>query len=313
MVYYHRGGDSMLEVITGNDLYSVWGSYILDKLTTADINFHFTKGLKLEDLRELAIGENTYGVVLLGKSLQESQVETINEIMQEITDQPFTKGYHFANWGETLGIDVSVVDNEINFVSKLVEEITLNPDFIKFKDEGSQKFAEDIAEALQSHHKYDGGAVGKRLMLLAELYGEDLLFRNYESIEDIGTIEGLTVQRLEKNMKTYTQKKVDEANLQVLDSGVIVVSLFAEKHVNELGKLFIDSLSANGSKVVVLIGKQTRGDDIYHIRTSLGVSASDVAYALNKGKGKERAATVFLPKGNQAIYNTIYTVLKAKI
>ena len=301
----------MLKILTGTDIYSIWGTYIIVNLTETDTEVEFVRKMDVGLVSEAVSGENTYGVVLMGQPIQENQVEAVEQALRETTEIPFTKAYHFANWGETLNIDVSIVDEEINFVSKLVENIETRDSFIKFKDKESAVFARQIAEGLQSHHVYDGGVIGKNLMLLSELYGEHLLEQRYDNLEQMGDKEELVLKSLNKNMKEYVQRKVEEANIQVLDSGVVVVSLFAEKHINELGRFFINSLSANGNRVIVMIGRQTRGDDMYRIRTSEGVSASQVAHKLNKGKGKERAATVFLPKGNEPVYNTIIRALNS--
>lgn len=299
----------MLEVIADTNIYGLWGAYILDKLTDTKFSIKFEKGVNIKSLEDSANSEDSLGVVLL-KPIQESQVESVEAVLQEF-DTPFTSAYHFANWGEEISIDVSVVDVEVNLVTKLVETVDAGDAFIKFIDEDAANFAREISKGLQSHHLYDGGVLGKNLMLLSEFYKEDLLNNSYNSIEDMGDKEEKVLKRLNNNMKEYVGRKVGEANLQVLNSGVIVVSLLAERYVNELGRTFIESLTANGSRVVVLIGQQTKGDDLYRIRTSEGVSASQVAHELNRGKGKERAATVFLPKGNTPIYNTIIRTLNS--
>lgn len=301
----------MLEVIASNDLYSLWGAYILEKLVKKEVSIKFSQGINVEEIQEVADKENSYGVILLGKPIQENQVEAVEQALQGTVETPFTKAYHLANWGENLNVDLSIVDEELNFVTKLVENIETGDSFLEFKDVESARFAREIADGLQSHHKYDGGVSGKNLMLIAELYGENLLERDYLSLENMGDVEGIVLKSLQDNMKYYANKKIEEANIQVTDSGTIVVSLFAEKHVNEIGRAFIKSLTANGSEAVVLIGKQTKRDDIYHIRTSEGISAREVALKLNRGKGKERAATVFLPKGNTPIYNTIIRTLNS--
>lgn len=302
----------MIKVYTSTDIYGVWGSFILNNLTEGDYEFNFNKGLDFNKLKEdIDEDADSYCVVLLGKPIKENQVALVENALSEVRNLPFTMTYHLANWGDKIDVDVSTVDTKVNYTSKLIEEISKGTGFIKFKNKASEEFAKRIGEGLQSHHKYDGGLLGKNLMLLAELYQKDLINKSYIKIEDIGTLEEDVLTSLRRNMSNYVSRKVEEADIQVLDSGVIVVSLFAEQHINELGKVIIDSLSRNGSKVVVLIGKQTRGDDLFRIRTSEGVSASGVAHTLNRGKGKERAATVFLPKGNQPVYNTIVRTLNS--
>lgn len=301
----------MYEVYSGTDIYGVWGAFILDKLTDKEYEFNFNYGLDFETIEEDIDKGKSEGVILLGKPVSDNQIQRVEKYLEEINNLPFTMNYHFANWGETIGVDTSVVDEELNYTSVLVREISKGEGFIKFKDNESEDFAKLIAEGLQSHHKYDGGLAGKNLMLLANLYGSNLLKKDYSSIEDIGDTEEEVLTSLRSNMKEYVNRKIEEADIKVLDSELIVVSLFAEQHINELGEVFIKSLSRTGSKVVVLMGKQTRGDDLYRIRTSEGVSANEVANTLNGGSGKERAATVFLPRGNQPVYNTIVRTLNS--
>lgn len=301
----------MYDVIAGRDIYSYWGAFILNNLTSQEYNFKFSNRLDIEIIEDSVVEGESSGVILLGVPVAKNQMESLNSVMEPMVDLPFISNYHFANWGETVPLLTSIVDEDTNFVTMLVKEVAEGKELIKFKDEESEKYAKAISEGLQSHHKYDGGLLGKNLMLLAELYGEELRNKKYSSVVDMGDTEEGVLLSLQRNMKEYVYRKIEEVFMHELDSGVIVVTLFAEQHINELGRVLINSLAVNGRKVIVMIGRQTRGDDMYRIRTSEGVSAVEVARKLNNGKGKERAATVFLPKGNQAVYNTIITALNS--
>lgn len=301
----------MIDVITGRDINSVWGSFILNNLTDGEYSFTNDWGIDLKTIEASVAGGTSYGVILLGKPIEENQVASLDNTLESMASMPFNIVGHFANWGETLSIPISEVDEKVNYVTKLVDIIGSGQEIVKFKDEPSKEFAKGIAEGLQSHQQYDGGMLGKSLMLLAELYQVDIINKDYKSIEDIGNTEEVVLRSLRRNMKDYVNRKIEEADMQITNKGTIVVSLFADRYDNELGQLFIKSLAKDGRKVIILMGKQTRGDDIYHIRTSEGISAKEVAQTLNNGQGKDRAATVFLPKGNQSVYNTINTTLNS--
>lgn len=300
----------MIYVISSKNLYGLWGSFILNNLTTEEYRFEFTNKVNPNNID---FRDNDMGIILLGIPLQENQVKSFQSNISNLTDIPFVTAQHYANWGEGLNNLDSYIDTERNFTQLLHETINNGEEIIKYRDKESATLGKQITDALQSHHEYDGKKMGKDLMLLADYYGERLVDKNYKNFNDLYSKERETLAILNTQMKSYIDKKISQADIQELADRTAVVSLHAERYVNELGRVFINSLTNSYDKVIVMVGKNTKGDDMYHIRTSEGVSATEVAQDLNNGGGKERAATVFLPKGNQYVYNTIITTLNRSL
>lgn len=305
----------MINILTTGDVFSYWGAYIIQNLTDTEIKLNNIPKINIKELREMVSDEEHSGIILLGVPVEENQVRIVDDTLEPLTGFPFITCEHYANWGSKLVNTQSYVDQEQNYLVGLVNNIVAGNTIYKFADKEAEELALDIVDSLQSYHTFEANTRkerGDQLILLSDFYKEGLVGHgNYSNIEGLLDANQGVINRLKINRTDYINRKLEQAVISRLDTGTLVVTLNAERHINEIGESFINGLGKGADEVIVLIGHTTRGDDLYHIRTSEGVNAGEVARTLNYGDGKEHVATVFLSKANQPIYNTIYKVLNS--
>lgn len=222
---------------------------------------------------------------------------------------------HAATYGE-------VMDFEGDIISKVYEKNNPLIDLPKFArerevanniygiSEGDMVDAMDIALSIDAYHRYDTGSKyfekGLELILLMEVFGTD--------IEEV-TNKTLSIARLMKHrMEEYVVKAIETAQVRGISGNgknMAVVVLYAERYVNEIAHKVIDYyLNQNGLPVIVMVGRHTSGSRVFSIRTSEGVSAADVSRILgDKARGKERAATLYLPSEDSKLTDSISNYL----
>ena len=115
-------------------------------------------------------------------------------------------------------------------------------------------------------------------------------------------------------MEAYIGKKEAQTKTSTVTYGgkyYNVAFVYAEEFQNELAHhLLKDFQSRKFDHLVVLVGSHTQSNDRLAVRTTADVDASLIAKAINGGKGKPQAASVFLSDTPSANFNIIIQQLE---
>lgn len=294
-------------VILSKNYTGYWGAVVMNHYDFDHLEdtFVYVSGFKevseIEDLREYD------EVWIVGVPYYNSYEWVIKERI--CLDAPVR---HFASYGDTFSrgnrknitwSQVSEVETPlISLVEALDEHKEENQRV--FPDEKGRNWVDLILENINRYHTYSPEHVSGlpwEMVLLSEHFREGLssIYDEWKSLKDnLVSMSDIRV-RLRENANEYIFRKVDSCRIKEVsyaDKRLFVFMLYAENHVNEISHQLLNSVAEYGVPTAVLVGKHTRGGDLFSIRTSEGVSAAGIADVLSgKRSGKDRVGSVFLP------------------
>lgn len=259
-------------------------------------------------------------IILFNIPYQVNQHSAVVERLSERAN-PFSLLIHVCTFGETIQMPyvesiVTEVDSPLLKLFNYLEQLQLS-------DFGKQValFERPTATVLEfvliadDYHRQDFSI--KRALHPLQL--QDLTYHwrdwthsfigTHSPVEVKNTYQD-TLTLLEDARVTYVRERIRLAQTQMVKD-IFVVLVYAETHQNEIGHWLIEnSLSAGVQKIVVLIGRMTRGDHIFTVYTK-GLHAGDLAKHLNGGGGKEEIASVFLGNPSKALLQGVASVLES--
>lgn len=251
-------------------------------------------------------------IIFLGYPYDIRYQEVIDDNLGTIIN-PFTKVYHFCSYGDEFK-EGNVV-SKVNEVESPVYELVgmLKP--LATAEQSRLALADEWTALGDDYHRFDFSV--KRQMSAMD-FRELTRNLNEYMYEILGT---KTVAGVAREFQTFIQAfnvmKEDriKTNLRTisvqLEGDILVAIGYEEEYINELAHRFIDNALKQGFKhVVVLLGRKTRGDDIFSVRTTEGLHAGELAKYLNNGDGKERVASVFLGNARAHTHEVIYTMIR---
>lgn len=254
-------------------------------------------------------------LIVAGFPFYESQRTALDEALQAMNN-PFSQFYHLATFGDTYsneGAFHSYVDTTVSPVgnfSKVVKELE---NFLKFNDVIRHLLLSDmesIIEATDAYNRYEVTDTILDWVSLVETYREQLYARYGvgTDLEEILDKDKTLVKALREKKDDYIKRTLGRTSAQVIN-GTVVCFTYAEEYVNEVAHKLIEFYqSYNYTKVAVFVGRHTKGDDMFSIRTS-GIDAGELAYKVNRGRGKPTTATVFLGNSGQSTFNALLNTL----
>ena len=254
-------------------------------------------------------------LIVAGFPFYESQRTTLDEALQTMNN-PFSQFYHLATFGDTYsneGNFHSYVDTTISPVgnfSKVVEELKK---FLKFADAIQHLLLSDmhtIIEATDAYNRYEVTDTTLDWISLVETYREQLYARYGvgTDLEEILDKDKTLVKALREKRDDYIKRILGRTSAQVIN-GTVICFTYAEEYVNEVAHKLIEFYqSYNYTRVAVFVGRHTKGDDMFSIRTA-GIDAGELAYKVNRGRGKLTTATVFLGNSGQSTFNALLNTL----
>ncbi|QNL29509.1 DnaJ-type Zn-binding domain containing RecJ-like exonuclease [Enterococcus phage iF6] len=254
-------------------------------------------------------------LIVAGFPFYESQRTALDEALQAMNN-PFSQFYHLATFGDTYsneGSFHSYVDEVISPVgnfSKVVKELK---NFLKFADAIQPLLLSDmesIIEATDAYNRYEVTDTTLDWISLVETYRE-LLYARYgvgTDLEEILDKDKTLVKALREKRDDYIKRILGRTSAQVVN-GTVICFTYAEEYVNEVAHKLIEFYqSYNYTRIAVFVGRHTKGDDMFSIRTS-GIDAGELAYKVNRGRGKPTTATVFLGNSGQSTFNALLNTL----
>lgn len=254
-------------------------------------------------------------LIVAGFPFYESQRTALDEALQAMNN-PFSQFYHLATFGDTYsneGAFHSYVDTTVSPVgnfSKVVKELK---NFLKFADAIQSLLLSDmesIIEATDAYNRYEVTDTTLDWISLVETYRE-LLYARYgvgTDLEEILDKDKTLVKALREKRDDYIKRILGRTSAQVVN-GTVICFTYAEEYVNEVAHKLIEFYqSYNYTRIAVFVGRHTKGDDMFSIRTS-GIDAGELAYKVNRGRGKPTTATVFLGNSGQSTFNALLNTL----
>lgn len=254
-------------------------------------------------------------LIVAGFPFYESQRTTVDEALQ-VMNNPFSQFFHLATFGDTYsneGSFHSYVDEVISPVgnfSKVVKELK---NFLKFADAIQPLLLSDmesIIEATDAYNRYEVTDTTLDWISLVETYRE-LLYARYgvgTDLEEILDKDKTLVKALREKRDDYIKRILGRTSAQVVN-GTVICFTYAEEYVNEVAHKLIEFYqSYNYTRIAVFVGRHTKGDDMFSIRTA-GIDAGELAYKVNRGRGKPTTATVFLGNSGQSTFNALLNTL----
>lgn len=232
-------------------------------------------------------------------------------------DAPFMDFVHFSTYGKEIPGQhiVSRVDEERDPIKVLFDLLRLSPDttnlskYITFTDK-----SEWLVNAINSYRTWtwEGNDTTRVLIALYHASFKRLprLMKGL-SLQEVLKAHAPIIKGQMERMEDYIERKaatVKEQTVTVDGQQCLLKVVFAEDYINELAN---DLLSKRpvGVPTIVCVGRSTKGNDIFSIRTA-GVHAGRVAELINEGGGKESVATVFSGVGYaELMRNAIATKL----
>lgn len=254
-------------------------------------------------------------LIVAGFPFYESQRTALDEALQAMNN-PFSQFYHLATFGDTYsneGAFHSYVDTTVSPVgnfSKVVKELK---NFLKFADAIQPLLLSDmesIIEATDAYNRYEVTDTTLDWISLVETYREQLYARYGvgTDLEEILDKDKALVKALREKRDDYIKRILGRTSAQVVN-GTVICFTYAEEYVNEVAHKLIEFYqSYNYTRIAVFVGRHTKGDDMFSIRTS-GIDAGELAYKVNRGRGKPTTATVFLGNSGQSTFNALLNTL----
>ncbi|QOV05913.1 hypothetical protein [Enterococcus phage EFGrKN] len=254
-------------------------------------------------------------LIVAGFPFYESQRTTVDEALQ-VMNNPFSQFFHLATFGDTYsneGSFHSYVDELVSPVGNFPKIIKELENFLKFNDVIRHLLLSDmesIIEATDAYNRYEVTDTILDWVSLVETYREQLYARYGvgTDLEEILDKDKTLVKALREKKDDYIKRTLGRTSAQVIN-GTVVCFTYAEEYVNEVAHKLIEFYqSYNYTKVAVFVGRHTKGDDMFSIRTA-GIDAGELAYKVNRGRGKPTTATVFLGNSGQSTFNALLNTL----
>lgn len=303
----------MITLIAPNNIQGHYAELVLRKGTWDKVHVVYPRLFSFKDVADY-LHEQTDCLIILGMGYKKSEHKALIDSLDRANmyQIPMTEVYHFASFGDKIEAEgvYSYVDEEKSPLKLLYENFGKVDQPIKRLIPG-KTIIEELVEFIDQYHTYTYEQLGNteplKLKLLSDLYEEAtaetiLKIENnnrlgkLEHVSTILSFHGSDIELREKHMKKYIADKL--RTVTVFNAGnYVVIMLYAEQYTNEIASEFIRTYQGAGfQNVIVLIGKHTKGDDMFSIRVSEGLHAGEIAKKLNGGKGKERSAVVFLTR-----------------
>lgn len=254
-------------------------------------------------------------LIIAGFPFYESQRTTVDEALQ-VMNNPFSQFFHLATFGDTYsneGSFHSYVDELVSPVGNFPKIIKELENFLKFDDVIRHLLLSDmesLIEATDAYNRYEVTDTILDWVSLVETYREQLYARYGvgTDLEEILDKDKTLVKALREKKDDYIKRTLSRTSAQVIN-GTVVCFTYAEEYVNEVAHKLIEFYqSYNYTKVAVFVGRHTKGDDMFSIRTA-GIDAGELAYKVNRGRGKPTTATVFLGNSGQSTFNALLNTL----
>lgn len=286
---------------------------LLKRAYGEEVETFFLDKFKFPDVGQY-LGEDI--LIVSGFAFYESQRKATEEALVPM-ENPFSKVYHLATFGDVYQNDsnfVSYVDEEnspVKHFNELLTDIqafTSKPLVSPLEEllEGNKAIIEETA----NYNRYELQENTLKWVLLVDMFREYLpcIAGGTKKLETILEEQHTTVQALESSMNNYMSKVIGRTSANVINN-TVVCFCYAEQYVNEIAHKLIDFyLSHNYTKVIVFVGRHTKGDDMFSVR-SHGVDAGEIAYKINRGQGKSKTAMLFLGDAVATTRNTLLSVL----
>ncbi|APZ81947.1 hypothetical protein EFP01_020 [Enterococcus phage EFP01] len=254
-------------------------------------------------------------LIVAGFPFYESQRTALDEALQAMNN-PFSQFYHLATFGDTYSNEgafhsyVDITVSPVGNFSKVVKELK---NFLKFADAIQPLLLSDmesIIEATDAYNRYEVTDTTLDWISLVETY-RDQLYARYgvgTDLEEILDKDKTLVKALREKKDDYIKRTLGRTSAQVIN-GTVVCFTYAEEYVNEVAHKLIEFYqSYNYTRIAVFVGRHTKGDDMFSIRTA-GIDAGELAYKVNRGRGKPTTATVFLGNSGQSTFNALLNTL----
>lgn len=288
-----------------------------------EFNVHFTEAKDLlGSLKEL----NSFDFEVLytvGMPFWESQQNsTVDWLSRHVPKARQLLLYHFATFGHNFVYEddwlrtmnyVGESTSPVDWLPEALDHVTANsyvvPNLTGYRESVFWNNNQDIIRLIGGYNAYDIETWNRSLdsvdlaefgMLMRGNLTELLTFN--EGLPELYEKYKPVFRSLRENRWDAISHAIKRTRATVINS-TVVCFLYAEQYPNEIAHKLIDFYRQhNYEKVIVFVGKHTKGDDMFSVR-SYGVDASHVAYRLNNGKGKPNTATVFLGNAGNATYS----------
>lgn len=305
-----------LLMITKKNVQGYVLNYLLKQLAVkSEHNYtcEFLDKFNLPDIKNYANRADV--LIISGFPFYESQRTTVDEALQ-VMNNPFSQFFHLATFGDTYsneGSFHSYVDELVSPVGNFPKIIKELENFLKFNDVIRHLLLSDmesIIEATDAYNRYEVTDTTLDWISLVETYRE-LLYARYgvgTDLEEILDKDKTLVKALRERKDDYIKRTLGRTSAQVVN-GTVICFTYAEEYVNEVAHKLIEFYqSYNYTRIAVFVGRHTKGDDMFSIRTS-GIDAGELAYKVNRGRGKPTTATVFLGNSGQSTFNALLNTL----
>lgn len=305
-----------LLMITKKNVQGYVLNYLLKQLAVkSEHNYtcEFLDKFNLPDIKNYA--DKADILIVAGFPFYESQRTALDEALQAMNN-PFSQFYHLATFGDTYsneGSFHSYVDELVSPVGNFPKIIKELENFLKFDDVIRHLLLSDmesLIEATDAYNRYEVTDTILDWVSLVETYREQLYARYGvgTDLEEILDKDKTLVKALREKKDDYIKRTLSRTSAQVIN-GTVVCFTYAEEYVNEVAHKLIEFYqSYNYTKVAVFVGRHTKGDDMFSIRTA-GIDAGELAYKVNRGRGKPTTATVFLGNSGQSTFNALLNTL----
>lgn len=307
-----EGRDYMIKLLAAKNIQGYYADALLNWCTKKDVRTVYLDKLNYGEV-DRYVEEQDSVLIILGFGFTKNQTSAFSEALARCDlDVPFASIYHFASWGDECELPLvsSYVDEVMSPVKLMRKNLGQNGDHEIISFTKNLQLLTEVVGAIDDYHSYSFESKGNQLSLTLNLLGTHLK-GHISDHSDISSVDELLEQYEElvtstyENMNDYISRKLDIAKVSTVGN-YLVVFLYAEDYVNEIAHKFIEAYTAAGyANVIVLVGKHTKGDDMFHIRVSKGLDAALIAHKLNRGKGKEQAATVFLGDTREYMFNAV--------
>ena len=317
-------GESMIRFIGARNEQAYYAEYLIKNyikdIVPSDVQAYYPDRFLMKDIGDY-ITPGTSMIVIMGLPFKKAEQRAFNEAVAYSTN-PEVSIYHFASWGDQL----SEYDSFHSEVSETKSPIAmLHKALHTYEEMSDSPFVLELVELVDAYHRYDFNKLSASSVLLvkslADVYQTDLAgklgtkrYIDYQTMYDLLKDNEEVIQRETNNRNSYIESRANMATVKYTGS-IAVIMVYAEHYTNELAMELYGIHEVEGlTGMVVLVGKHTRGDDMFSIRTAGEVSASDVAKALGNHKGgKEHVANVFLNRPLDTLADAVTQQLSTKL
>lgn len=303
----------MIHLFAKRDPQGYLGGFILQLLypdKEVHITYDNTYGLTKEALE---IDPEAETIIYLGYPFKETQRTIVTEQLGTILN-PFTKVYHFCSFGDTFTEPnvVSIVDEENSPVLNMVNQLIATDNMVGTT---RAQLAKEWADIGDDYHRYDFSIPRA---LDAKAFADFSKHANEFLYELIGVKTPLEVavsyqtwfNAFNVRQKEHIRKVKETLDVRAIDTVVLAIG-YDDEYRNEVAHDFIETATKTGfTHAIVLMGRKTKGSDIYTVYTTTAIHAGAIAKHLNNGNGKERVATVFLGDTQKVTHNVVESMIK---